>query len=407
MKSYLHRSLFMLVLAMTIHLYGQDTIVLFPCMGQRFADGSCPKAADIPPTFNPVISVDDYYDLYVEAVCVDQPDSWWRNKLIHFDITVSVASLSTTVPVFGERTGGQCRIGVANYPLLTSIPANGQKLFVEAKVYRSDDTDGLRKILSFLSDQQKSTVVSTYAAAAVPYLTVVSAIGGQAYEAFANHSETFLNFKRMALSPKADVPNRFDLKDEYFVQYAGNDGPTDNSVFLSPSFELLWSGASDNRVRGGSTWIVYRLQKYTHRQDYPTRPWYLLYQQLMQQARFRQIDATNFEKRLIDAVVLLMADADYTNGDKAYYQSLFQQSESTMVAYLNNPNATPPNLDAAFTAADVAPSVVGFDAASRRFITAVNTQSPVVATWAQKTQVGLTVLDPSKLAQGLKAVPIQ
>lgn len=158
----------------------QNTIAVFPCRVKPAANQDCnalPKGeAPTPPgsTPSPVIGVNDYYDVYIESVCIDQPDSWWKNKLVNLSATVSVGKNLIKVPAYQDRTGSQCRIGLANFPLVTSVPANGQSLGLAASILRSDKNDGLQKLLSFMTGEQKSTELSTYAAAAVPYVTAIS-----------------------------------------------------------------------------------------------------------------------------------------------------------------------------------------------------------------------------------------
>lgn len=364
----------------------QNTIAVFPCRVKPAANQDCnalPKGeAPTPPgsTPSPVIGVNDYYDVYIESVCIDQPDSWWKNKLVNLSATVSVGKNLIKVPAYQDRTGSQCRIGLANFPLVTSVPANGQSLGLAASILRSDKNDGLQKLLSFMTGEQKSTELSTYAAAAVPYVTAISNLASQIYDAFGAHTTTWLNMKSMALTPQSDVaPGRFDLKDEYIVQYAGPDSPQDREIYVDGNDDLRWA-KDDTLVRNRSSWILYRIQKQTHRQDYPTRPWYTQWQDLVLQAAARSIDVATVKNRFQQINVLVMNDADYTYGDKRYYVQLFNQSESDIIKSLTDPNVNKVAVSQAVKDSTVTPKAVGLDPTTHKIVTATNTKEgePVV-----------------------------
>jgi len=390
--------------------FAQNTMPLFPCVGKPTAKG-CPAAPNAP-TFNPIVMKDDYYDVYVESVCINQPDSWWHKKLVHVEVTLKTGKVSQTTEVYAQRTGSQCHIGVANFPLLTSIPANNHRLTLSAHIYRSDDQDGMQQILGFMAGEQKNTVLNTYAAASVPYLTAVSDIGTQVYKAFATHSQDFLDFKPMDLVPEGPVPTRFDLKDEYFVLYAGNQSLGDSDVYLDDSANLHLV-ADGSVVAAGSTWIVFRIQKREHRSDYPQRPWYSDWENLVRQVETRNIDDATVKKRITADETLLDADADYTDGDKNYYTDKFVQSEAEMLKYLDNPNASATDYGKAIDAALVTPEVMGFSSQGK-LITAAGvvdlsgSRAPVVGQISLFNQVTTAqlpkVIVPDKFVHALKEV---
>jgi len=379
------------------YAFSQNTLPLFPCYGGQISASGCPAVAGVPSTFNPLIENDDYYDVYVESVCINQKDSWWKNKLVHVEVTIKAGAVSKLVPVYAQRTGNQCHIGVANYPLLTSVPANGNALTLASHVYRSDDQDGMRKVLGFLTDQQKNTTLNTYAAAAVPYLTAVGDVANQVYSSFATHSEDYQDFKDMVLSPQAVIPSRFDLKDGFIAVYAGNDNPKDADVYIDSSDELRWNNGT--RVEDGSTWIVFRIQKRHHRSDYPLRPWFMDWQQLARQVKTRQVDADAVKKRIAIDNTLLNADLDYTSGDKDYYSDIFLKSQAQMLIYLNDANASVASYDKAIKDALVTPDVVGLNSQGQT-ITATNGTTPVVGRASLLDRVNpqmlLQVISPEK-----------
>src|SRR5580704_10558383 len=101
-------SIFYLCLFSSATVLAQNTMPLFPCSTKPTANG-CPA-----PAVDPTVSKDDYYDVFVETVCINQPDSWWKKKLVHVEVTVKVGATNQTVPVHAQRTGGECHIGIAN-----------------------------------------------------------------------------------------------------------------------------------------------------------------------------------------------------------------------------------------------------------------------------------------------------
>jgi hypothetical protein len=369
----------------------QPSTPLFPCSGGKPTANGCPA---LPAGFDPAVGKDDYFDLFVESVCIDQPDSWWKKKLVHVEVTVKVGSVNKTIPVYGQRTTSQCHIGVANYPLLTSIPANNNRLSIASHIYRSDDQDGMQQILGFLVDQQKNTTLNTYAVAAVPYLTAIGDIATQIYKAFASHSQNFQDLKDMDLVPTGPLPTRFDLRDEYIVVYAGTTNLSDSDIYLDSTYNVHLV-KDDSVVASGSTWIVFRLQKRQHRLDYPTRTWYTDWEKLVREVRNRSVDAPTVGKRITSENTLLNADDDYTNGDKDYYSVIFLKSQAEMVKYLNNMNASVTDYDSAITAASVIPDITGTSPAGV-FVTAAGGPRPVVG------QASLSFrLDPATLQKAI------
>lgn len=394
--------------------HAQNTVALFPCFGGKAVAGACPAVPGTPPGFSPLISKDDYYDVYVESICINQPDSWWRKKLVHVEVTVKTGTVNQTIPVYAERAGSECRIGVANYPLLTSIPANGNRLTLAAHVYRSSEQDGMNQILTFMVGQQKNTVLNTYASAAVPYLTAIGDVASEVYKSFAPDSQDYQDFKDTDLVPTGPVASTFDLKDEYIVFYAGPNLLQSSDVYLDSSSSLR-SIKNDSVISDKSTWIVFRIQKRQHRLDYPQRPWYTDWEQLVRQVKTRDVDSATVQKRIGTENTLLNADADYTNGDKDYYSDIFIRSEVEMINYLSSPTATPAQYDTAIANSSVTPAVAGTTTASGVLVTATTTtkpvagdftnQKPVVEQWRPLDPTGLSkTIVPAQFLMELKKV---
>jgi hypothetical protein len=378
----------------------QNTMPLFPCYGGKATATGCPAVQNEQPGFNAAVVKDDYYDVYVESVCINQPDGWWKKKLVHVEITVKVGAVNQTIPVYAQRTGSQCHIGIANYPLLTSIPANNNRLTIASHVYRSDDQDGMQQILGFMVGQQKNTTLNTYAAVAVPYLTAIGDVATQVYKAFAVHSQDFQDFKDMDLVPSGPVPTRFDLKDEFIVVYAGNKTLQDADVYLDDSANLHLA-TDKSVVADGSTWIVFRIQKRPHRLDYPQRPWYTDWQQLVRQVKTRDVDEAAVKKRITTDNTLLNADADYTSGDKDFYSDIFLQSETQMIKYLSNASASAADYEKAIETASVTPDVTGVNS-DGKVVTATNGDKPVVGQPPNQNKSAGTIWTLDKLNPSLQ-----
>lgn len=347
------KSVVLVILVMGLASISISGQTLFPCSTKPTASG-CPA----PTGFNPLVSVDDYYDVYLESVCINQPDSWWRNKLIHIEVTVKTGAVKQTIPAYEQRTGNGCHIGISNFPLITSVPANGNRLTLSSHVYRTDDNDGVKKILAFMTAEQKDTTLNTYAAAAIPYLTAIGDIATKVYGTFAPHSTNYLDFRDTDFVPSSGVANRFDLKDEFVVFYSGSDNPKDSDIYLDTTLNLRWV-SNETILAGGSTWMVFRIQKRQHRTDYPQRAWYMDWAQLVREVKTRSVDESAVKKRIASNNILLNADKDYTNGDKDYYSAIFVKTQDAMIAYLKNTNESIADYEAAIQTATTVPGITG------------------------------------------------
>jgi hypothetical protein len=389
-------AIFMLCVLMTSSVFA-DTIAEIPCRAKPNADGSCPAVTGLPAGETTAIGRDDYYDVYVESTCIDQPDSWWKKKLVSFNVTITIgANKPINIPIYADRvqdTG--CRIGVNGFPVMTSIPSNGQQLTLQVSVMRSDASDGLKQMLSFATATSQDPSLSTYAAAAVPYMGLAVDIANTAFKAFGQPTTPWLQTAATALHPAAAHPDRFDLQDGYLVQYAGPDNPADGQLYVE-SGELKWAG-NDSPLRGGATWVLFKIEKYTRRNDFPTRSWFQNWEKLLQDTRTGSVAADAFKTRYQQVITLLQNDPDFTSGDVNHYVQVFTTVRDAILAELTKPspdyNAIGKAIDASQVATQQAQTNV-----SGKVVTAINTRTPVVS----GPNDGLvSVTDPSTLEREL------
>lgn len=374
-----------------------NTVAVFPCPSKPTAAGVCP-AVTMPAGQTPTIGADDYYDLYIESTCIDQPDSWWNKKLVEFTVTVTIGSNKPiSVPVFADRAiGAGCHIGVNSFPIMTSIPSNGQNLALKVSVMRSDETDGLKQILSFATTTSQNPSLSTYAASAIPYMGLAIDIANTAYSAFGQSLTPWLDTTETALHPvSATGPDRFDLQAGYLVQYSGSDNPSDKEFYVD-SGELKWS-ANDTPVRGGSTWVLFKVEKYSRRNDYPTRVWYQDWEKLLQDTISGSVAADAFKTRYQQVITLLQSDPDFTSGDKLQYVRSFSSVRDSIVAELAKPSPDYAAIGNAVTSSQVTARQAQM-APNGKWITAVNSSLPVITIPSTGAR---SVIVPSKLANAL------
>ena len=320
-----------IVLSLCSAALDANDVVIIPCW-TKLKNGTCP-ARDVPPGTTLGISNDDYYTLSIESVCVDKPDSWWHNKLVSLNVSYTIANNDpVNVPLFNDRVQGSgCRIPANGSSIITSVPANGQILKLSATIIRSDANDGLKKLLAFATATSQQTQYTTYFAHALPYVSIATGFGQQVYDTFAQHQEKFLNNQTPTmLHPASNVhADKFDLQDGYFVQYSGPDNPLDYTDLYVDSSDLRWS--NDSYLRGGSTWILYKVQKYTRRTDFPIRPWYKDWAKAIGDASAGSIDANALKAAFQRDVILLESDDDFTIADKRQYVADFTRKDRDAV----------------------------------------------------------------------------
>ena len=373
-----------------------NDVTVVPCWMQP-VNGVCP-AKQFPNNGTPSIGNNDYYDVSIQSVCIDQPDSWWHQKLLNFTAVVKIGSTAMNIPVFADhQAGAGCRLAVNGFSLMNSVPSNGSYLQLSASILRSDANDGLKQILSFVSGEQQQSALTTYMTSSLPFVSLASAIAGQAYAAFGNHQEAYLNSTPTSLHPSGALPDMYDLEDGYLLQYHGPDDPSGPDLYVDSGGDVRWA-ADNSYLRNGATWVLFKIQKYSTRTDYVTRTWYTDWQDAVTSAAAGQLNPNDFETRYMKDIVLLQNDADFTEGDKQAYIDAFNKTKDAIISELNQPA---PNLTAmrASIAASMEQAMV-IHSGPAHPVTATNTSNPTVVRLEQSTAP--TVISPSKLASELE-----
>jgi len=243
-------------------------------------------------------------------------------------------------------------------------------------------------------------VYATYAASAVPFLSMASSFANQAYNTFGSGKEVWLQATKLALNPMSPLrPSTFDLRDGYFVQYSGPDQVADRGIYVDDSHDLRW--LNDTLVRGSATWILYRIQKYPRRTDYPRRTWYSSFETALNDASIGVIDGPTLKTRFQQSVVLLQNDADFTLGDKKQYISEFNKALNAVLAELNKPAPDLSGVKDAIKQSTETAIQVHADSDPQKVVTAVSTSTPTV-TVKLPTGAQIRAVVPSKLAEALQ-----
>jgi len=87
------------------------------------------------------------------------------------------------IPVYKDRDSGSgCRIGLNDFALYTSVPANGNSVSLQVDVLRSHEKDGLKQLLTFATNQESNPALTSRSI--VPYLNMALTFANSAYSAF-------------------------------------------------------------------------------------------------------------------------------------------------------------------------------------------------------------------------------
>ena len=303
--SFLRVILAVMVLSRIVAAQG-NTVDVIPCSTQNNCDPGTPIAAK------------EYYDLSIESVCADKPDSFWHNKLVSIEVDVTIANNPTIkVPVFKDRVGTGCHIGVNGMALVSTVPNDGNGVQIQSSIYRSSDSDGLRKILSLATTTSQKPTLTNYAASAMPYVGMAVDFVNSAYQAFGQSTTPWLNESPSRLHPAGQGYDRYDLREGYLVQYAGSDNPHDDDLYVN-SGEVYWKNGG-SAVRGGGVWILFKIRRIPRRTNYTDSNWYKKWDQLLTDCYQFGCEVGSFKTRSQQALALLAADTDYTSGDRDQY----------------------------------------------------------------------------------------
>jgi hypothetical protein len=322
--------------------YAQNTVDVVPCSSSSLC------------TPGPPIQTSEYYDLSIESVCIDKPDTFWHRKVISLEVDVTVGTHSTIkVPVYKDRVGNGCHLGANGVALANFVPDNGQGVAIQSSIYRSDESDGLKRILSLATTTAQNPALTNFAGSAMPYVGLAADFANQAYAAFGQPTTPWLNESPSRLHPAGAQYDRYDLREGYFVQYAGHDNPADSDLYVE-SGDLHWR-SNGSLLRGGSVWILFKIRRIERRTDYTLSNWYLSWDSLLDDCYQGSVDAESFTRRAEQALTLLRSDTDYTAGDRDQYVRDYTAIEDRILIALNS---TPPDIHVVRAAIDASRSPV-------------------------------------------------
>jgi hypothetical protein len=256
----------------------------------------------------------DYYSLFMEAVCINQKETFWKKNVISVTANLEVNGKALDVPVYAERAREQdCRIAISHFGLLSWVPSRGNELKLGAKVLRFDNKDTIKRVLTGLTDSTQDPLLKTYAAAGIPYLSLIGAVGNTIYKAVGPDSqgEPLISFKGTTFSSGADPHDDFALKDTFVLEYLGT-GQIVQSQLKFEDGDVKYNGQP---LRSGA-WILYRIQKFPRRKDYAGRPWHDHYQSAVRELMKEKPSQEAVDKDFSEGTTLLYADSDFTQDDQ-------------------------------------------------------------------------------------------
>lgn len=392
--------------------FAANTLAVLACPQRPVAGQDC-LSRTLPSGQTLDIGPNDYYDVLIDSVCINQKDNWWHKKVISLSATVNpgLGASPVKMPVYSERaTGNQCRLGVNNFALYTSIPSNGNPVSLQVDIMRSNDQNGLKQLLDFATTQEGNASLTTYAAEAVPYLTMALTFANQIYTAFGQSTTPELPMTPTSFTPRGMTDNTRDLRDAYLVEYSGPDSVKDGDFYVDSGGELYWSNGpqKDQPVRGdGTVWVVLRIQKREHRTDYYNRQWYknwtgLLNNVIQAGAGVGTVNASTFQKTTSDCIALLNNDSDLTSGDRNRYVQSFTDTATAIVAELNKPTPNYAAIKSAVQAAEQPVETIRSTAKGSVVVTAASTSKPTILALPNTTVAPKAAIVPSILVEQLK-----
>lgn len=284
------------------------------------------------PTQNQTVGSDDYYSVYLESVCVARDENFWKKNVVALTASLTIGNAQpVSLPVYSDRAKGtDALLALSHFSLMTYVPSKGQALQIGASMLRFDNQDFIKKALQGVSLAQGSTALTTYAAAAVPYVTLAATVGNQIYNAFGpTNGEVLIKTQPTTLSVN-DTSERFVLRDCYMLQYFGPDDMDDGSLYVHAG-DVFWKQQQDkaNPLRSGP-WFLFRVERFEQRPDKESRPWSVLFDRdCLGEFDKLSPDADKAKKAYSDALVLLENDPDFTAKDKrAISQNWRQQLQN-------------------------------------------------------------------------------
>jgi hypothetical protein len=270
---------------------------------------------DNPPPKDPtIVANQDYFSLYVDGICINRDEDFWKKNVISVSVAVEVNGKPLTMPVYADRAQKTaCRIAVSNFGLLNSIPARGLELKLGASVLRFDNKDTIKQMLSAITSSTNEPILKIYASTSIPYISLVGTISNILYRAVgpSPNGEELFSFKGTTLEPDAQPGDPFQLRDMLLLEYFGTE-TLDKTELAEKDGDVLYK---DKPLRSGA-WITLRIEKHSTRRDWHGREWYNKFNSALQELEKRtpSIDAVN--KAVDEGTDLLFADDDFTPSDQ-------------------------------------------------------------------------------------------
>lgn len=275
-----------------------------------------PNGDDLPAS-NQLVGADGYYSVFLESVCISRDETFWKKNVVGLTANLTVGTAQpVSLPVYSDRAANtDALLALSHSSLVTYVPSKGQSVQIGASMLRFDNQDFIKKALQAVSLAQGSTELTTYAASAVPYVTLAAAVGNQIYNAFGpKNGEVLIKTQPSTLSVD-DTNPRFQLRDCYMLHYFGPDNMDDSALYVHAA-DVYWK-ATNSRLRSGP-WFLFRVERFEKRPDQQSRPWFVLFSRdCLGEFDKLSPDIDKAKKAYSDALVLLENDPDFTGKDKA------------------------------------------------------------------------------------------
>ncbi len=226
---------------------------------------------------------------------------------------------SINVPAYATRDPKvNGKLGLINYGLLNSIPANGKPFKIGIKIIRRDLDDPLKKTIDFLNSSGNEAIIKTYAANAIPYLSLIGSTLQSLYERFApKEGDILFSLQPVTFDPPSstDDMNAFTLSEKVYLVYRGTNPPSQDNLSIDKNGNILEKQADgSSKFLNRGPWVAFRIRKFSSRQDFVGREWQNRFEKSLEaliSERARKGDFSDVERLLSEARVLLGSDVDF------------------------------------------------------------------------------------------------
>jgi hypothetical protein len=264
----------------------------------------------------------DYYSVLISSVFLDRDDRFLTKNNIAVVATLTVDGKDLTIPVYAKHDPGvKGLLGIHNFSLLTAIPATGTITQIGIDIRRRNLDDPVKKVLDFAANSDNDTLLKTYAANAVPFVSLFGGLAKGLYSTFGTQAdgEILFSSEKITLAQgDAVAPDAYRLRDATFLVYKNTMTLVDTALHLDNSGNVIYHDTAGDQPLQGFPYVAIRIQKFAKRQDFANRDWYSRYETAYQQ--ILNGDGNDFkdaDKTSNDARVLLFADKDFTLAQKA------------------------------------------------------------------------------------------